>query len=109
MSAFIVSGPVTGRASGTVPGHIGTCAYVPAMAARQVSALSDRQTQTQHREQRSKTSLESPLFSVNSQRAAIGARGVAQRTSRMHHFQPSDVYQTGSKVDEPLGSSTQAD
>src|ERR1700674_4630297 len=27
----------------------------------------------------------------------------------MHHFQLSAVYETGSKVDEPMGSSTRAD
>jgi hypothetical protein len=27
----------------------------------------------------------------------------------MHHFQPSDVYETGFKVDEPMGSSTLGD
>jgi hypothetical protein len=32
--------------------------------------------------------------------------GVAQSTSRMHDCQPSDIYETGSKVDEPIGSST---
>src|SRR5207244_8905878 len=52
------SGSATGCASGTAPA-ISALAYVRAMAARQASARSDRQTQTQHREQRSKASSQS--------------------------------------------------
>ena len=42
------------------PPAISEFAYVPSMAARQASARSDRRTQIQHREQRSKASSQSP-------------------------------------------------